>query len=67
MIPEQRYRDEHKKLAFWDGCQAAANGADRLSGPNYPTYDERAAFKEGWDDWWSLNAPAFRDDMANSN
>lgn len=35
--------------AFREGWAAANQGLSRRDRPPYPTYNERAAFKDGWD------------------
>lgn len=35
--------------AFREGWAAAEKGLSRRERPLYPTYNERAAFKDGWD------------------
>ncbi len=35
--------------AFEEGRQANQRGAPRVAPEHYPTYNERAAFNDGWD------------------
>ena len=50
-MPLPQWLTTAEQAAFKAGFVAAgaANGKERTRRPNYPTYNERAAFNDGWD------------------
>ena len=49
MLPKPP-RDPHKRVAYGEGWSACGVGRSRHDRPSYPTYGEREAFGQGWDD-----------------
>ena len=60
-MARQVWHTKVETQAFDDGYNAAKAGKSRQNLPNYPSYNERAAFKDGWDSFCgSFTADGFR-------